>query len=346
MDDPKRIDVSLIEPGQEIEIALMRPQDAPGVAALFSAVYGEDYPVKTYYQPEELCRANQEGSIISVVTRTPKDDIVGHNAMYRIAPCPKVYEGGAGLVLPAYRNTAQLFGRMVARGIEAVPRFGGEGVYGEFVCNHIFTQKLADRLGNTPMGLEVDLMPAEAYEQEKSAQGRVSSLFGLISLKPYSHTVYAPPVYEEALGFIYGGFIEERRLEIADQEPPQGSLSRLSAEIYDQAQVTRITVWEMGGDLLEALAAREAEAAARSVGVYQVWLPLAKPWVGWAVDRLRSQGYFLGGVLPRWFDEDGLLMQRLTHTPDWDAMQLYLERSQIITGFVKDDWAQAAGAGR
>jgi len=333
-----KIDTSLIEPGQEVEVDLMRPEDAPGVAALFRAVYGEEYPVKTYYQPEALCQANRQGEIISAVTRTPKGDIVGHNAMYRIAPCPKVYEGGAGLVLPAYRNTAKLFGRMVAVGIQAVPDFGGEGIYGEHVCNHVYTQKVAAALGNITMGLEVDLMPAEAYDKESSAQGRVSSLFGYQTLKPHPHTVYLPSVYEETLRFIYEGLKETRRMEIASQAPPQLEASRISAEIYDYAQVARITIWEIGEDLAAALDQREAEAAARGVIVFQLWLPLGNPSLGWAVELLRGRGYFLGGVLPRWFDEDGLLMQRLLNPPDWESLQIFHERSKIITRMVKDDW--------
>jgi hypothetical protein len=338
------IDALKIVPGQEITVDLLRPEDAPGVAALFHVVYGEEYPVKTYYQPSELIEANRKGDVISCVVRTSGGDIVGHNAMYRIAPCPKVYEGGASLVLPAYRNTAKLFERMVVLGIKAVPRFGGEGVYGEHVCNHLFTQKAAVSLGNVTMGLEVGLMPAAAYDKEKSAQGRVSSFHGFQTLKPHPHAVHLPQVYDDSLRFIYEGLVDERSLDISTQSPPTGSRSRLTAEIYDYAQVMRITAWELGEDLAEALARPEAEAVARGVEVYQVWLPLAAPWVGWAVDELRGWGWFLGGVLPRWFDEDGLLMQRLAHTPDWDGMQILTERSQEIVRLVRRDWEAVGGS--
>lgn len=338
------IDALTIAPGQEVSVDLMRPEDAPGVTALFRAVYDEEYPVKTYYQPSELIEANRQGDIISCVVRTAGGDIVGHLAMYRIAPCPKVYEGGASMVLPAYRNTAKLFERMVMLGIKTVPRFGGEGVYGEHVCNHLFTQKAAVTLGNVTMGLEVDLMPAAAYDKEKSAQGRVSSLHGFQVLKSHPHAVHLPRVYDEALRFIYEGLADERSLVASTQTPPPGSRSRVTAEIYDYAQVMRVTAWELGEDLAEALAGREAEADARGVEVCQVWLPLAAPWVGWAADELRLRGYFLGGVLARWFDEDGLLMQRLAHAPDWEDMQILTERSQEIVRLARQDWEAVGGS--
>jgi hypothetical protein len=48
--------------------------------------------------------------------------------------------------------------------------------------------------------------------------------------------------------------------------------------------------------------------------VIQVWLKFSSPWNGKVVDILRRKGYFLGGSLPRWFDEDGLLMQKVNHS--------------------------------
>lgn len=331
------IDALTIVAGQEVEVDLMHPQDARGVAALFRAVYGEGYPVKTYYEPAELTEANRTGAIISCVARTPQGDIVGHNSMYRIAPCPKVYEGGAGLVLPSYRNTAKLFERMIAKGIGALPRFGGEGVYGESVCNHLFTQKAAVSLGNIVMGLEVDLMPVTAYSKEGSAQGRVSSLCGFQTIKPYPHTIYLPQVYAESLGFLYQGLKDQRQFLPSTQAPAADRPSRLESVIYDYAQVTRITAWGLGHDFVAALAKLESEAAERGVTVYQIWLPLAAPEVGWAVDTLRRRGYFFGGLLPRWFNEDGFMLQRLAHDPGWDDMQILLERSHRIVEIVKND---------
>ena len=48
----------------------------------------------------------------------------------------------------------------------------------------------------------------------------------------------------------------------------------------------------------------------KGVEIFQVWIRLSRPWCGVMVETLREQGYFLGGILPRRFDEDGLLMQK------------------------------------
>ncbi len=59
------------------------------------------------------------------------------------------------------------------------------------------------------------------------------------------------------------------------------------------------------------------------------------------VDILRRKGYFLGGLLHRWFDEDGLLMQKLLCPPDLDGIHLQSERWHQTLEMVEQDWGRA-----
>ncbi len=48
---------------------------------------------------------------------------------------------------------------------------------------------------------------------------------------------------------------------------------------------------------------------------------------------LREKGFFLGGVLPQWFDDDGLLMQKVLFTPDFastKSIAIVLRGSEIL----------------
>jgi hypothetical protein len=65
---------------------------------------------------------------------------------------------------------------------------------------------------------------------------------------------------------------------------------------------------------------------------------LSCPWIGEAADILRNRGFFFGGVLPRWFGEDGLLMQKVLVRPNWEGINLYTDRAVQILRFIKDDW--------
>ena len=50
---------------EECSIGYFEPADAPRIARLFYAVYGEGYPVDTYYIPERLIEENARGAIRS-----------------------------------------------------------------------------------------------------------------------------------------------------------------------------------------------------------------------------------------------------------------------------------------
>jgi hypothetical protein len=334
-----------IEPGQPWEFDLFRPEDGEGVAGLFLTVYGEDYPIQTYLDPDRLRKENEAGRTISSVARTPSGDIVAHNALFRSAPFEGVYESGAGLVHPLYRGGKGLFTGLIEHGLrEAAPAFGVSGVYGESICNHVFSQKACRSLGSISHALEVDLMPAQAYAKEGSATGRVASLLEFFTLKPRPHEVYIPPAYAEAFDFLYRALGDERSPKEATEPLPSGRASEVSARYFDFAGVARIAVPSAGEDLPSRMEAQEAEMIRRGAKVLQVWLNLGEPWVGDAAALLRSKGYFLGGLLPRWFDMDGMLMQRMEHRPHWEGIRLEFERARAIRDLVRSDWEASCHA--
>ncbi|MCX5872965.1 MAG: hypothetical protein NTY51_06985 [Deltaproteobacteria bacterium] len=83
---------------------------------------------------------------------------------------------------------------------------------------------------------------------------------------------------------------------------------------------------------------REKEVADHGVQVIQVWLNLGCPWVGAAVDKCRKMDYFLGGAAPRWFNQDGFLMQKVLCDPCFDQIQVYSDRAKQLFEIIKDDW--------
>lgn len=336
------IDPTAIAPGQEVTIDLFRPEDAPGVAALFRIVYGEGYPIRTFIDPEELIRENEARRTISVVARTPQGEIVGHNALFNSAPFAGTYESGAGAVLPSYRAVAHIFTRMVVRGVELADEFGLAAIFGEPVCNHVYSQKMCASQGWISRALEVDLMPAQAYVQEKSAAGRVAALLYFAKARPRAQTVFAPPVYLEVMDFFYQDLGDSREVHPAEGRLDPGTKTRLETQVFNFAKVARVAVFEVGADWAEKLDRLEADLQAKGMAVTQFWLKSTSPAIGPAVDELRRRGYFLGGVLPRWFDDDGLLMQRLDHAPHWDGIQVLAERDRQMVSIVRTDWERTS----
>ena len=330
--------------GHREVVDFFKPQDAEGIAALFRKVYGDGYPVKIYYDPTALIRANESGDCCSIVARNESGEVVGVTHLYRSAPYGGIYENGAGLVSRSYRNQGinnRLEWFVFHRWVPA--RSQVAGIFGEAVCNHLHMQKAVHELGAVDMALEVALMPAEAYTTEKSAPGRVACLLGVWPIRQRAHRVFVPQAYSNSLPFLYSGLTEERSFVPSAERLPADRATQHQLTVFDFGSVARVAFYETGVGLRDRLEEVEREVGDQGVKVIQVWLKLGSPWVGAAVDVLREQEYFLGGLLPRWFDDDGLLMQKLLCPPDWEGIRLYTDRAKILLNMAHEDWDRVTG---
>jgi hypothetical protein len=336
------IDVQRIAPGQAVEVDFLRPEDAEGVAALFRAVYGESYPHRVYYEPQALREANAAGRIISSVARTDRGDVIGHSALFQTAPFAGLFESGAGLVLPSYRKTTGILTKMLTHNFEMAPRHASvEAIFVDAVLNHPFTQRVAQHLGCIPMGLQIDLMPLDPYAKEGSASGRVASLVTGKTCRPHPHRVHVPAAYAEVLAGVYRTFDDQRELAASASEVPGDSVDRLEAQYFEFAQVARVQVTGVGRDFAARYAKSEDEAVAKGAVVLQAWLDLAIPWSEGAVAWLRGRGYFLGGLVPRWFGGDALFMQKVLHRPHLEGIVMEMEGGQELLEIVRQDWERS-----
>jgi hypothetical protein len=324
-------------------VGYFQPEDADGMVRLFRSVYGEGYPIRLFYDPQAITVANAEGRYYSIVARTPAGEVIGATHLYRSASCESLYEWGAGLVMKEYRNLGVNNRLADFLHKDFIPRNKHiEEVFGEPVCNHTHLQKACLIYGYTETAIEVALMPAEAYTQEESASGRVATLTGFRRYKPKPHRIFLPVPYEEALRWVYAGLDDRRDLDVSVRKPPADRITRAGMTVFDFAGVARIAVHESGADFSDRFLALEEEGRGKGVVVFQAFLNLTEPWIGAAVDILRERGYFFGGALPRWFDGDGFLMQKLLCPPDFDAIVLVSDRAKRLLEILRRDRERVA----
>jgi len=279
------------EPQKPFVVDAFRPEDAEGIVSLFHAVYGEGYPIRIFYDPQAIIRANQEERYLSIVVRGPSGNVVGVNHLVRTAPYEGVYEHAAGLTLKEYRGAGVMNRSQAHLYNEYTPgRPYIEELFGEPVCNHMTLQKAVHRFGFIETGMEIALMPAEAYTTEKSAAGRVATLDVFRCYIPRPHRVFVPPVYEARLKKIYARLDDRREIAAADGVLPPDLPTQAKTTVFDFARVARIAVSAAGGDLAACLTGLEDEARSKNVMVFQVWLNATEPWIGQAVEILRGRG--------------------------------------------------------
>lgn len=321
-------------------VGLFEEGDGQGVADLFRKVYGEAYPVKLVYDPEALASAFEARENIPVVARAADGRVIAYQALYRSAPNIAVYEAGQGLVYPDFRGRG--INSEISRYMRdiLIPDLGAESVFGEAVCNHTHMQKTWGGLGNTETALEVDLMPREAYAAEGSASGRVSTFFMCAVDERRPPLIYLPAPYEGPLRYMYEGIEGRRDFRIGDGSLPKVD-SEMAVQVFGFANVARMTINEAGEDFESLLARKELELFGKKVVVFQAWLKLSWPFIDRVIEILRGRGYFLGGLLPRWFaGSDGILMQKLVEQPNWDGIHPYSERAVRILEMVRKDWEE------
>lgn len=327
-------------------IDIFKSKDAEGVVELYRKIYGEHYPVKAVYDPQELIRQSC-GDAYRLVARKVDGEVVGHIALYRSSPPnSNLYEQGQLMVSHDYRHT-DMASRLIEVSTQEMPvHYGLEQIWGEAVCNHLVTQQMTSWEGFYATALEVDLMPNESYAKAFSRSlentGRVSALAVFRTFKTKAQTIYLPEVYEQSLQNIYSCYDFGHRFVLSRQGLPNGIASRGKMDVFSGAGVARITLFEVGQDFLAYIEKMERQAAAEGTVVSQIYLPLSLPCVGAVVDGLRNNGYFLGGPMPRWFDEDGLLMQKIFTKPNFEEIHLYTKQAKEVLKIIKEDWQTTA----
>jgi hypothetical protein len=316
-----------------------RPRDAELIPRLFLEVYGDMYPVKMVYNPEEMIAAFEARHYFPFVVRVAPDRIAAFGALYPSAPYKGIYEFGQGAVSSEFRcsGLGRLLFEYVARYAPTLP--GAEMYFGEAVCNHTHTQKAGALIETIETGIEIDLLPGEVYTKYQQIAGRVAvvDMFKTYVSKP--HTIHVPSVYDNILRYIYAGFDDSRRIEIASGEAPSTLATTFSTQVFTTAGIARVAVMTAGADFESSFDALTSTIRDdKEIKVMQVWLNLSCPWIASIVDALRKRGFFFGGLFPRWFDEDGLLVQKVYGQPCWSNVHLYSSRSRDILNLIHSDW--------
>ncbi|MBP2636069.1 MAG: hypothetical protein H6Q72_1976 [Firmicutes bacterium] len=334
---------------EDWEIDMFSPEDAAGVVELYRAVYGENYPIKTVYDSAEYIRQSQ-GDAYRVVARTQSGKVIGMVAFFSSSPPNReLYEHGQLMVRPDYRKS-RISLQLCKYALEKIPvQHAMETVWLEAVSNHIFSQKVGLQQGFCETGMEIDLMPgnasASSLKNSPEVATRVSALLLFRTYKPKPQTIYVPSVYEKVLPFLYEGPDYGHAFMRGVGDLPQDVVTVGKCDLFVSAGVARITFIEIGADFAACLDKMEQETSVDGIVVKQVFFRLTQPWTGAVVNVLRQRGYFISGCLPRWFDEDGCLMQKIVGTPNFDGILLYTKRSERILELVKQDWKEVKDNG-
>jgi GNAT superfamily N-acetyltransferase len=338
----KKPELFFVGQNDDFTIGLMRRSDAAGAANLLLTIYRDGRPAKKYAGADSLVSANEKGEIISIVARDTRGEVIGHSALFNNAANSGTYEIGMAAVQPEYRGKG-VFTRMISRCQEIAARNSNiAGIYGKPACNDISSQQAASGLGYSTFAFEMDIIPDSGYSGEKTPSVRIASLLNFKTIKRKPHVIYLPAIYEHTMRLIYRGLDDDRIIRVSGESLDFTGKTALETRDSDFPGVTGINVVNAGTDFESSSCEKEKTIRDDGTMIVQVLLRLSCPWAGSVVDILRRQGYFFGGILPRWFNEDGMLMQKSFITPDWERVVLDSPKARAILETARADWQKVS----
>ena len=317
-------------------------QNAAHVAGVFRAIYGDDFPV-AYVYDADLLLAEIAGERLAAALAVNADGCpAGYVSCYKCAPNPRLWEGGNLIVVPEYSASSlalSLADHFLQPG--NLPSGRSDGIFGEAVCHHYFTQVSCAKAGMTAAALALDQLDGASFKQHRPQTARVACLLQFLEFAEASAPCHLPRRYDGILRRMLAS-LRPRRLLAGDAPLPTVGETQSNDDWYAAAGTWRVSVSRIGGDWEAFLDRMLDEARTRRAISLQIVLSADHPCIDAAVEAMRQRGFFLGGMFPRWFGADGVMLQQVFgKVPDFDGIRLYEPQAKELLEFIETDWKSA-----
>lgn len=329
---------------QDIIIKKVDQSCVAAVPGLFRAIYGDAFPVQYVYHADLIMAEIEGGRLDASIAFDAVGNPAGYIALYKNAPNPQLWEGGNLLVLPgsAGSNLAWLLVQHYAQP-ENIPATGSDGIFGEAVCHHYFTQMGGVKCGFGDYALMLDQVNGASFQEHGPETERVACLLQFLEQSDPPDLCYLPEQYLEPLQKLLTPLLPRTALPGSAPLPVTGETA--SSDVwFSDAGTWRISVSSLGADWPAFLDQLLEQARQRQAVSLQVVLSAGLDCTTAAVQEMRQRGFFLGGLFPRWFGSDGIALQQvLGKEPDYDGIKLYSPVARELLGFIQTDRESVLG---
>jgi serine/threonine-protein kinase RsbW len=322
-------------------VRLMEPSEASAVSKLFYRAYGYTYSIDTIYYPERFAQLYQERKIISVVTVTEDNQVVGHVAIIRDNPEEKVAEAGMAAVQPDFRGQG-CQNIMIEKLVEEARKVGLMGIFSKATTNHVYAQKAGLKVGFKRCAIAIGAISAdrsykgiqEALTQRESvAYGflPIENPPGIILFPPEHHTSFIKKVYRDiGLDRVFKMPTELLSTEEMEEQ------SNISVNVLPGYSRAIIEVHRYGKNAISDVRTILKELCFKKIDEILLHLCLEDPYTGVLCSRFEELGFFIAGILPFYHIGDTLILQYLNNVQiDYSKIQVASETAQEILDYVR-----------
>ncbi|MEI8355859.1 MAG: hypothetical protein WCG31_07210 [Deltaproteobacteria bacterium] len=309
------------------------------VPEVFRSIYGDNFPVEYVYHGNQILEEIESGRLNSAIALNTKGIPVGYVAIYINSPNCRLWEGGNLLVVPGCGDgdLARALFRHFLRP-ENMPESASAGMFVEAVCHHYFTQVGCSKSGFVDCALMLDQTDREDFKEHAPETERGACLLQFYEQSDPISECYLPDHYFDLLQGLLKNLRPRRVRSGSAPLPVEGDTAR-SDRYFAGAGMCRVSVSSIGSDWGTFLDELLVQARLRQVTSLQLVLSTALPYISAAVEEMRQRRFFLGGIFPRWFGADGIMMQQvLDKRPDYEGIKLYTAGARELLASIREDW--------
>ncbi len=327
---------------EELEIRLMKPEDAVALARCVYRTYGYSYTSEYIYYPERTREMLTSGRMVSCVVVNPAGEIVGHIALLRDDPRLRVGETGQALVDPRYRGRS-LFKKSKRFLLDYARTQGLYGVFSESVTLHPYTQKGNISLGARETGLLLGYVPRrmifKRMKDEHQRQRQTVVLYYLRIAPNPRRRLFVPPRHQGMIRRIVDTCGLKRDLEpVAGRVSPPSENSRLDIQVRGEWGHAFVKLHQAGADLVPRVAAYLRELVRQDLRCIYLDLPLTDRWAVACCPELEELGFFFAGLMPEMTPGGDILRLQYLNKLDLDLDQVVLvsELGRKLMRYIRD----------
>lgn len=322
-------------------VRLMELSESFEVSKLFYRAYGYSYSIDSIYYPDKFAQLIKDGLVISVVTVTEDNRIVGHLALVKDHPSDRIAEAAMAVVEPDFRGQG-CQNRMMARLIEESKRVGLFGVHSKAVTAHPYAQKAGQKAGFKRVALAVGVIPADRVYKgmEVVSSQRGSVAYGYLPiLNPTGIKLYPPEHHKPFVEKIYQNVGLQRTFvhsapSFSDSRLEETSLVKTTISYgYNKAA---IEIERYGRNIVEEIKMTLRELCIKKIEEMTLNLRLEDPLTAVYCSRFEEMGFFIAGILPFYHFGDTLILQYLNNiVVDYHKIAVASEALEEIRAYVK-----------
>jgi hypothetical protein len=324
-----------LAPEQEYTIRRFVPEDGPGVAQCFYEAWGYHYVNKAVYDPARFAELNASGTVVSFVAIAQDGEVAGHYALRPYAG-GSVAEGGYAVIRHAHRGR-ELVEKLRSAAEAAAPSLGLHGLYFEPVTDHVFTQRLNEKLGAhvcaVSLGLEPTGFTQPGMELSVTHQRQSVLLYAKALRATDVRTIYAPPHHRAMTERIFSGF--GLPLIFGDATTKTSGDGALHVVTERASHIGTIEISSVGPHTVSAALQALADLKAQHLGAIYVRLPLNDPAAPALCDAFEKDGCFFSGVEPWLFSgADALRLQYVAKPLDLSQLSIFSPFARELLDYV------------